>query len=80
MSARIEVNYEGVGELLKSVEVADMLSAYSSEVMSDLNMDDYDMRIVDINTRKVAHINAKTEKALLDNFDENVLLKALGKH
>lgn len=79
MSAnKIVLNYKGVGELLNGDEVQTMLWNASTDVMSNLDMNDYEVRIVNIRTRKVAHINAVTSKAVLENMNENVLLKALG--
>lgn len=75
---KIVLNYKGVGELLNGTEVQTMLWNASTDVMSNLSMDDYDINIVKIRTRNVAHINAKTQKAMLDNLTENTLLKALG--
>ena len=55
-----------------------MLRSASNDVMSDLYMNDYDVKVVPIRTRMVAHIDAKTTKAILENLNENTLIKALG--
>lgn len=78
MSVNIKVNYKGVGELLNGSEVQEMLRSASNDVMSDLDMNDYDVKVVPIRTRMVAHIDAKTTKAILENLNENTLIKALG--
>ena len=75
-NVRVEMNYAGVRELLKSSEMKSVLDGYANSVMQQLD-DGYEIehRTTD---RAVVAIGAVTVKARVQNSRDNTLLKALG--
>lgn len=72
--------YEGVKEIIHSVDMETMLWNAATDVISGLDADDYDISIVPIGRIEVARIDIRTKKAEKDNWDNNTLLKALGEY
>lgn len=72
-----KVNYSGVGALLKSSEMQNVLARYGDQVMSKLPAG-YEMEISQTEERAKVRISAKSYLARLDNSKNNTLLKALG--
>ena len=75
--ANFELNYEGVGELLKSDEMMSVCREYAEEVMSRAG-DGYDISEYVGTSRVNVSVYAATEEALKECYEENTLLKALG--
>lgn len=70
----VEINYAGVGELLKSSETVAMLAAEASaRCPSGCVVDTFIGR-----NRANARITTDTEEAFQDNLENNTLLKAVG--
>ncbi len=72
-----KVNYPGIGELLKSNEMRNVLAQYGDQVMSRLPSG-YEMEESETTQRAKVSIRASSVLARLDNSKNNTLLKALG--
>ena len=72
----VKLNYKGVQELLKGVEMKACLDEYAGRIMKQLD-DGYEVehRTTD---RAVVAVGATTAKARAQNSKNNTLLKALG--
>jgi len=70
---KFKLNYAGVGALLKSTEMQNVLATYASQV-KDRAGDGYDVYV----GRTRANVSVVTEVAEQDNYENNTLLKALG--
>lgn len=73
---RIELNYAGVGQLLRSDEVKAYLEAQASERAESLG-DGYETDTYRAGTRVIASIYTGTREAAKDNMENNSLLKAV---
>ena len=73
---RFELNYQGVGELLKSPEMMGICKEYASKAQSKLG-DDYEVKTYMLKERAAAKVQATTYKARKDNAKNNTILKAL---
>ena len=76
MSKVFELNYAGVGELLKSSEMIDVLTSYADQVASHAG-DGYSTYVGA--TRANVSVRAETKEAEKDNYNNNTLLKATSK-
>ena len=74
---RIELNYAGVGELLRSSEMEEMLRETAQEVASRAGPG-YEVDTYRAGTRVIASVFTDTDEAAQDNLDNNTLLKAVG--
>lgn len=70
---KFKLDYAGVGQLLKSEEMQSVLKHYADQVGARAG-DGYDVYV----GRTRANVSVATAEAEQDNFDNNVLLKALG--
>ena len=73
---RFELNFQGVGELLKSQEMMGICKEYASKAQSKLG-DGYEVETYKLDTRAAAKVQAETYKARKDNAKNNTILKAL---
>lgn len=77
---KIKVNYDGVGELLKSAELFEELWQLGMNVAASLE-DGYEvLAMEDFNGNKKSFvaIGITGEQAMIDNLENNVLLRAVG--
>lgn len=76
---KFKLNYEGVGELLRSKEVQDVCAEMAQEV-ADRAGDGYEVVKKGTGKKRVyVDVAAVTKEAKQDNYDNNTLLKALNK-
>ena len=73
---KFQLNYSGVGRLLKSPEMRNAIESEAAE-MRDRAGDGYDVKYG--RTRVVAFVETATDEAVQDNLDNNTLLKAVRK-
>lgn len=71
---KFELNHAGVGRLLKSTEMREVIESKASEVQNRAG-DGYDIRYG--KNRLVAFVETGTDEAVQDNLDNNTLLKAV---
>ena len=71
-----KLNYKGVGELLKSKEMQNVLSEYATNIKNRCG-DGYEQDIYVGKNRANAMVKATTFKAKKDNMDNNTILKAV---
>lgn len=74
---RIELNSEGVRNLLRSQEVKNYCEQLANEIAARAG-DGYEVTTFTGKNRANASVHAATEKALKDNLKNNTLLKAVG--
>ena len=74
---KFELDYDGVGALLKSPEMASVCESYARDVQARAGAG-YEVDTYVGRTRVNASVHAETDEARRDNFDNNTLLKALG--
>ena len=55
-----------------------MLWNAATDVISGLDEEDYNISLAEVSRIKVARIDVATKKAQKENWDNNVLIKALG--
>ena len=72
---KFELNYQGVGELLKSAEMQKVLQEYAN---ARLPKGGYFAKVFVGRKRAAARLSAGTPEAARDNLKHNTLLKALG--
>jgi hypothetical protein len=77
MANNFELNYDGVGELLRSDEMMAVCREYAEEIQSRAG-DDYDISEYVGQTRVNVSVYAATKEAMQECYDDNTLLKALG--
>lgn len=71
------MNYKGVGELLKSRE----LQEYEREIAESLRAKcgpGYETDVKIMPTRAIASVYTDTKEAMVDNANNNTLLRAIG--
>lgn len=73
---KIELNYAGVGELLKSQEISDALKETAERVAARAG-GGYATDTYQAGTRVIASVYTETEEAMKDNLENNTLLKAV---
>lgn len=74
---RIELNSEGVRELLKSQEIAEVCRSHAQEIAGRAGAG-YEVTTYTGKTRVNASVHAATDEAYRDNLKNNTLLKAVG--
>lgn len=74
---KFELDREGVRELLKSEEMAEVCESYARDIQGRAG-DGYDVSVYQGKNRVNASVKAETDEALHDNYENNTLLKALG--
>lgn len=75
----IVVDYEGVGELLKSQEMQDLLTEVANQLTPGDADGGYKPAIFVGRKRSNARITTTTGDAMRDNLENNTLLKCLSK-
>lgn len=73
---KVELNYAGVGEILRSPGVASFLSAEATKRAHSLGSG-YGTSTYYAGTRVIASIATLSDKAARDNLENNSLLKAV---
>lgn len=73
---RFELNYAGVGQILKSEEMQNVLQAKAEEICGRCG-EGYSTDVKVLNTRAVASVFPETDEAYIDNLKHNTLLKAV---
>lgn len=73
---KVSVNYAGVGQLLKSKEMQDMLESRASEIKNRCG-DGYETDTYIAGTRVIASVYTGDFDAMRDQKNNNTLLKAL---
>lgn len=76
MAVRIELNEEGVRELLKSPEMMAICKEYAEKAVSKLG-EGYEVTTYTGKTRVNASVAAVTKEAMNQNNKENTVLKAV---
>lgn len=74
----IELNSEGIRELLKSNEMKEICEQYAKKTVNELG-DGYEMSVMVGKNRVNASVGAVSEKAIKENLKNNTILKAIGK-
>lgn len=74
---RIELNSEGVRNLLKSAEIAEICRTHAQEIAGRAGSG-YEVTTYTGKTRVNASVHAATDEAYRDNLKNNTLLKAVG--
>ena len=77
-NVKVELNSDGIRELLKSDEIMEVLRSQARKVMSGLNSG-YAMSEYKGKTRGNVSIYANTKEAYKDNLENNTLLKVAGR-
>lgn len=72
----MELNYEGIGELLRSQEAADVCMKHASRIQRSLG-GGYDANVQIGKVRAVAEVRAYSKKAIRETVESNTLLKAV---
>ncbi len=72
---RFELNRRGVGELLKSQEMKDVLSSYAADIQGRVG-GSYQTDVKQMRTRAIASVFTKEPGEIQDNFDNNTLWRA----
>lgn len=72
---RFELNKKGVGELLKSQEMKDVLSSYASDIQGRVG-GSYQTDTMQMGTRAIASVFTEEPDEIQDNFDNNTLWRA----
>lgn len=78
MSMRLELNHDGIRELLTSPEMLDVVMEHANRIASGLG-DGYEVTGYTGSGRVNASIKAVSQEAINDNLENNTLLKAIGK-
>lgn len=74
---RIELNSEGIREMLHSPEITDAISEVAQGIASRAG-DGYETDVYNAGTRNVASVYTATKEAYEDNLRNNTLLTAMG--
>ena len=78
MAAKVILNYEGIGELLKSDWAADCCTEVAEEIAANAG-EGYEVAEPHQTGQRVAvNVYAATDEARNDNYDNNTLLRAIG--
>lgn len=73
---KVELNYEEIGELLRSQEAADICMKHASRIQRSLG-GGYDANVQIGKVRAVAEVRAYSKKAIRETVESNTLLKAV---
>ena len=76
---KFELNYAGVGQLLKGSAMQQVLSECGDAVLGDLG-EGHSKNVNVLGTRAVCSVHADTFKSRKKNLNGNTLIKALGSH
>jgi len=74
---RIELDYQGVGELLKSQELSDLIGEIVDDIKGRCG-EGYESDIQVLSTRVVGSVYTDTNAAIKDNLNNNTILRSLG--
>lgn len=74
---KFKLDYKGVGELLKSQEMGELMAEYAEQIRARCG-DGYNVNTFTGKTRVNAMVYAETEEAIRDNYANNTLIKAVG--
>lgn len=74
---KVELNLQGLNEVMKSSAMQSALNAAGSAVISAAG-GDYAMRTDELNWVAITNVYPNSEDAAHDNFKNNTLLKAVG--
>lgn len=74
---KFKLDYKGVGELLKSQEMGELMAEYADQIRARCG-DGYNVNTFTGKTRVNAMVYAETEEAIRDNYANNTLIKAVG--
>lgn len=82
-NVRFELNYAGVGELLKGEAMQGILTGYAEQIRSrctdgTVGPEEYEARTQVKGSRAVATVRAATAHARNSNLKHNTILKAVG--
>lgn len=72
----IELDYQGVGELLKSEEMSNVISELA-EGIKDRCGEGYECDVQVFQTRVVGSVYTDTSSAIKDNLNNNTILRSL---
>ena len=75
-TSRFELNYAGVGELLRSGEMRSVIEAYTDAVLSNAGAN-YGSQVKLVKDRWAGYVDDRTPEGKQDNLDNNTLLKSL---
>lgn len=76
---KVELNRQGVGQLLKSKELENRLKDIASEIARDCGSGySYDTKMMP--TRVIASVYTDTIDAMQDNYNSNTLLKSVSRY
>lgn len=75
-SIEIEIDDDGIRELLKSEEMKEAIDSYAEEIVGRLDKN-YKSKSKYTKTRYMAAVYANNRKAISDNMKNNTLLKAV---
>lgn len=75
--SKITINYKGIGEVLKSTEVIDLLESKAKQIQMRAG-EGYEVTTYIGKSRANVSVKAETKKAKRDNSKNNTLLKAMG--
>lgn len=73
----IELNSDGVRELLRSAEMAEICEELANEIAAQCG-DGYEVSVYTGINRVNASVVAVTKEAIADNYENNTLLRAIG--
>lgn len=74
---KFKLNRAGVGELLKSAEMQELMSEYGSEIASRAGSG-YSSSVHNTGQRQAANVFPADESSARDNYKNNTLLKVAG--
>ena len=74
--ARVELDYNGIGQLMRSEGMADAVSRKADEITARAGSD-YAYRLHNTGQRQAANIYPASLEAWKDNLENNTLLKVL---
>lgn len=76
-NVRIELNHEGVRDLLRSPAMAAVCKSYAEEIAGRAG-NGYEVNVYTGANRVNASVGTATKEAMRDNYKNNTLLKAVG--
>lgn len=74
---RIELDYNGIGQLMRSEGMANLVGQKAAEITARAGINDYAYDVHCSEQRQNANVYPITAEAWLDSLDGNTLLKAL---
>lgn len=80
-NVRIEINYAGIGELLRSEEVRAIVEGHAAGIAQSLGDGyEYSTGYGAKDGRVRSYVHAKSKKAIKENLENNTMLKEVGNH